>query len=157
MPLSWSFQATPVLLWCAAVALASCSKVEEPAPTPSASPSAVAAGEKAPPKEQVTAVNAEGKLTTAECNKLFEHFLNVSVDDMMKKNATDGMSEAERAKAIEPLRQVLKTSTDFSKRATECQQEYTRQEYECMMKSTTERGFDACISGKKPIGGRKSP
>jgi flagellar basal body L-ring protein FlgH len=157
MPLSWSFQATPVLLFSSAVALAgcSCSKVEEPAPSP---PTVATGGQKSPLKEQPTAVTATGKLTTAECHKLFEHFLDVSVNDMLKKNTNEGMSEEEKAKAAEPLRNVLKSATDFSKKSAECQQEYSRQEYECMLKATTERGFDACISGGKSfIGGRKSP
>jgi hypothetical protein len=142
MPFSWSFQATPVLLLCAAAAVASCSKkVEEPTPAPASNV------QKPPPKEEPAAVQPDGKLTRAECDKLFEHFVEVSVSDMLKKKEKEiaAMGEDEKAKAIESLRNVVKKTTDYGQRHSACASEYSREEHNCMMKSTTERGFDACI------------
>ena len=140
MPISFLHTA-PALALCAALVVAGCSnKVDEPAP------SSAPTSPKPANDQPATTKPDPNKLTKAECDKLFNHFLDVAVDDMMKKNSPAGMSEAERAKQSQPIRSALKASADFSKKSAECEKEYTRPEYDCMMKSTTEKEFDECLS-----------
>ena len=93
----------------------------------------------------IATAQTSDKLTAAECQKLFEHMMDVGVAEMMKdKEATAGMSEADKKKALEEMRKIMRDDPELKKNATSCEKEFTRSEYECLMRAKSEKGFDGC-------------
>lgn len=130
------FLSPSILAACAVFALG-CSK---DAPAPGAAASAEAAGNKT-----AAAAKPTGKLSAAECQKLYEHVMDVGVAEAMKdKSATAGMSEADKKKAAEDMRKEIKNDPETKKMAAGCEKDFSRAQYDCVMKAASEKAIDAC-------------
>lgn len=134
MSSSGKLLSTAIILMSTALA-SGCSK---DSPAPGAAGSAAPAGDK-----PAAAVKATGKLTAAECQKLYQHVMDVGLNEALK-DSTNGMSEAEKKVAVEAARKEMKDDPEAKKLAAGCENEITRDEYDCMMKATTEKALDAC-------------
>ena len=73
------------------------------------------------------AAKPTGKVTAADCEKLAEHNMDVTLS---------GMSAPEE----------LRKDPETKKMAEGCDKDFTRARYDCVMKAQTEKAMDACQS-----------
>jgi hypothetical protein len=129
MFVSRSCLATLVFLVGVAAALAGCSK-DQPAPT------GAPEGQK-PPAEQPD----KGKLSQAECQKMFEHVMDLSVNEAIKElGGPEGVDKETASK----LRKEMRNDPELKKTALGCEKEFSREDYDCIMKARSSAAVDIC-------------
>ena len=81
--------------------------------------------------------------TQAECNALYERFLDLKLaDDPRLKSITP----EERANARKALVASVATDSDVQQVTRQCETEVTREEYDCAIKATTSVAWNECIN-----------
>ncbi len=81
------------------------------------------------------------RLSKQECSQLVDHAMEVTMNEQLKG---EKMTAAQRKQAMQEARKALMSSMkDFEK---ECNEMYTRKDFDCNMNATTEKALDACNS-----------
>ena len=83
------------------------------------------------------------KLTDAECRKVVDHVLDVTAKEALDDDGAK-MSASEKSKQLAALRAELANDPDFKKQADNCDDEYTKSEYLCMMGATSAEAIEKC-------------
>jgi hypothetical protein len=115
----------------------------ESAPKAESTPAAVAAPASVPAPAPAPARAAGAKLTDAECRRVVDHVLDVTAKEALEEEGTK-LSAAEKKKHLAALRTELASDPELKKQAENCDEEYTRSEYTCMMSATTAEALDKC-------------
>jgi hypothetical protein len=115
--------------------LAAGCKESKPA-SPSPAPATTAAARSAAPPAPT------GKLTPAECKKLYEHVMSVAMTSAMKEEKD--LTPEQRKLALAEIRKELASDPELKKEYQGCESDFTRARYSCIMRASTEDAMDKC-------------
>jgi hypothetical protein len=144
-----SFSRVSVVLLSVLVAASAVACRDKPRPTPESAPKAEA--KPSPPStidtsgvSAATRSSVKGpKLTDAECRKVVDHVLDITAKEALDDEGTK-MSASEKSKHLAALRAELANDPEFKKQAENCDDEYTKSEYLCMMGATSGEAIEKC-------------
>jgi hypothetical protein len=117
----------------------SAAKAEKPTAAPATPAAQGTSGIAAATRSSVPAV----KLSDAECKKVVDHVLDISAKEALDEDSAK-LSASEKKKQLAALRAELGNDPEFKKQAENCDDEYTKTEYTCMMAATTGEALDKC-------------
>lgn len=145
------FSKISVLLFSVLVATSTVACRDKPRPTSESAPKAETKPTPTPPSAldtsgvgAATRSSVKGpKLTQAECQKVVDHVLDVTAKEALDDEGAK-MSAAEKNKHLAALRTELASDPEFKKQAENCDDEYTKSEYLCMMAATSGEAIEKC-------------
>jgi hypothetical protein len=85
----------------------------------------------------------KGKVTKAECARIVEHFIDLKLKENPRYST---LTPALKATVRAQVKQEAESDPDVQQAENRCEEEITRQEFECASKAKTAAEWNDCIN-----------